>query len=148
MLLSLLAGCKAPAEPEEATETTVPATTEASKEMSFTDLMKAVFTLKGDLETAFEDIEAGQLDAAREKVAGLPAKTGIIRESLDASLENLGQDMPALNAQLINIQGLMDLVELASRKTMNPIAAFWVLSLVRKLELKNIISRVLFLPSA
>lgn len=120
MLLSLLAGCKAPAEPEEATETTVPATTEASKEMSFTDLMKVVFTLKGDLETAFEDIEAGQLDAAREKVAGLPAKTGIIRESLDASLENLGQDMPSLNAQLINIQGLMDLVELASRNLLMP----------------------------
>ena len=120
MLLSLVAGCKAPAEPEQAVETTVPATTEASKEMSFTDLMKSVFTLKSDLETAMDDMEAGQLDSAREKVAGLPAKTGIIRESLDASLENLGQDMPALKDQLINIQGLMDLVELASQSLLMP----------------------------
>lgn len=121
LLLSLLAGCKAPAEPEEDTETTVPATTEASKEMSFTDLMKAVFTLKGDLESAVEKIEENELAEAKALAEGLFAKTGVIRESLDVSIRNIGSERPSLTAQLENIQDILDLVDLAAEKLLLPV---------------------------
>lgn len=117
----LLTGCAAPAA-QETTEPTIPPTTEAAvKELSVTDLLKAVFTVKGDLERAVEKIEENSLEEAETLAQGLFDKTAIIRQSLDASIQNLSSERASLIAQLENIQGILDLVDLAAEKLLLPV---------------------------
>lgn len=119
----LLTGCAAPAA-QETTEPTIPPTTEAAvKELSVTDLLKAVFTVKGDLERAVEKIEENSLEEAETLAQGLFGKTAIIRQSLDASIQNLSSERASLIAQLENIQGILDLVDLAAEKLLLPAIA-------------------------
>lgn len=127
MLLSLLAGCKAKAPEEEdfslTVNTTAPAETEGPKEMSVTDLLKAVTTLKDDLETVLDGIKENELDSAKEKIVYLPEKTETIRSSLTVTLNNLGDSTPSLQKELINIQNLLDLTDQMNETILTPTVA-------------------------
>ena len=112
-------GCGKKAE-EPLPETTAP-TEPAVKELSVTDLLKAVLTLKDDLETAVDEIKEEKLDAARTRVEGIFGKTQTIRESMTATLENLGDSMPSLQEQLRNIQEVLNLVDMASEEILLPV---------------------------
>lgn len=98
----------------------IPETTEATKELSVTDLLKAVLTIKDDLKTALEDLKNNDIDQAKDKIQGLPGKTAVIRESMEATMNNLGDSMPSLQEQLKNIQALLDLVDLAKESLLDP----------------------------
>lgn len=91
------------------------------KELSVTDLLKAVLTLKDDLETALEDMQAGDTETARQKIDGLSKKTATIRLSLDMTKKALGEGVPSLQNQLTNIQGMLDLVDAAAEKLLQPL---------------------------
>lgn len=127
MLIFLLVGCGKPDEslPSGETdfgqigaETSVPE--ETKRELSVTDLLKAVMTLKDDMETAVDDIKGGELDSAEAKIQGVSQKTDAIRQSLDVTMENLGDSLPSLQTQMENIQDLLDLLDLASEKVLQP----------------------------
>lgn len=127
MLAFLLVGCGKPDESlpsgeadsaQMGDETSVPE--ETKRELSVTDLLKAVMTLKDDMETAVDDIKGGELDSADAKIEGVSQKTDTIRQSLDVTMENLGDSLPSLQTQMENIQDLLDLVDLASEKVLQP----------------------------
>lgn len=118
MLTIVLAGCRQTGSAPETAATSVPEETVA--ELSVSDLLKAVLTLKDDLETAIDDAQDGNLEDAQTKVDGLAQKTETIRASLNLTMKNLGDSMPSLQTQLRNIQDLLDLVDLASETLLNP----------------------------
>ena len=118
MLTMVLAGCGQTGSAPEIAATSVPEETVA--ELSVSDLLKAVLTLKDDLETAIDDAQDGNLEDAQTKVDGLAQKTETIRASLNLTMKNLGDSMPSLQTQLRNIQDLLDLVDLASETLLNP----------------------------
>lgn len=90
------------------------------RELSVTDLMKAVFTLKDDLESAVELIKEDELDAAAESLAKVQDNTQTVRESLNATVQNLGESAPSLRKELENIQRVLNLVDLAVEKLLLP----------------------------
>lgn len=93
---------------------------ETTAELSVTDLLKSVLTLKADLETAIDDLKENDTAASRQKVEGTFQKTETIRKSLEASSEALGDSMPSLQAQLDNIRDVLDIVDFASEKILLP----------------------------
>lgn len=95
-------------------------TTEASRELSVTDLLKAVMTVMDDLESAVDDIKAGDPESAQIALIGVGEKTETIRISLDATIEALDDKMPSLQNQLANIQKILDLVDQTSDKLLMP----------------------------
>lgn len=128
LLIFLLTGCGNPSQSvpsqetgseAENTDTLVPEETKG--ELSVTDLLKAVITLKSDMETALEDVKSGDLDTAKLKIDGISQKTETIGTSLDATMLNLGDSLPSLQAQLENIRGMLELVDLASEKVLVPV---------------------------
>lgn len=91
------------------------------KELSITELLQAVVTLKDDLETALDDVQNGDTELAKQKIDGLSQKTATISLSLDKTKKALGNGMPSLQDQLTNIQGLLDVVDVASEKLLQPL---------------------------
>ena len=103
------------------TEEVTVATTEAPKELTVSDLMREVTTLKKALEDAAEDLAEGNLELASLKFDNADAKAVTIRDSMAASLEAMGDSMPSLTAQMMNIQELTELVQLANRNLLQPL---------------------------
>lgn len=131
MICCSFTGCNAKA-PEESEldlhleqaghiDATAAPTEPAVKEMSVSDLLKEVNGLKDDLETIMDDIEAEEITSAENKVQGLTRKTAVIRNSLSATMTNLGDSMPSLNKELNNIQGLLDLVDTVAETILDPL---------------------------
>ncbi|MGM9661004.1 MAG: DUF4012 domain-containing protein [Faecousia sp.] len=118
LFATVLAGCGQTGSAPETAATSVPEETVA--ELSVSDLLKAVLTLKDDLENAIDDAQDGNLEDAQTKVDGLAQKTETIRASLNLTMKNLGDSMSSLQTQLRNIQDLLDLVDLASETLLNP----------------------------
>lgn len=102
-------------------ETTAPEQTQP-KELSVTDLLKAVLTLKGDLEQSVEDMKEQNLDSAAGRLAAAEEKTDTIRSSLEATITNLGDGMPAVQKQLENIQDVLDLIDTLNGQILQPAA--------------------------
>lgn len=100
-------------------ETTAPAQTQP-KELSVTDLLKAVLTLKADLEQSVEDMKEQNLDSAAGRLAVVEEKTDTVRHSLEATIINLGDNMPAVQKQLGNIQDILDLVDTLNGQILQP----------------------------
>lgn len=127
MLIAMLAGCKAKAPEEEdfnlVVNTTAAAETEGPKEMSVTDLLKAVTTLKDDLETVLDGIKENDLESATVKIETLPEKTATIRSSIAVTLTNLGDSTPSLQKELVNIQNLLDLTDQLTETILTPTVA-------------------------
>ena len=103
------------------TEEGTVATTEAPKELTVSDLMREVTTLKKALEDAAEDLAEGNLELASLKFDNADTKAVTIRDSMAASLEAMGDSMPSLTAQMMNIQELTELVQLANRNLLQPL---------------------------
>ena len=102
-------------------ETTAPEQTQP-KELSVTDLLKAVLTLKGDLEQSVEDLKEQNLDSAAGRLAAAEEKTDTVRRSLEATITNLGDGMPAVQKQLENIQDVLDLIDTLNGQILQPAA--------------------------
>ena len=102
-------------------ETTAPEQTQP-KELSVTDLLKAVLTLKGDLEQSVEDMKEQNLDSAAGRLTAAEEKTDTIRSSLEATITNLGDGMPAVQKQLENIQDVLDLIDTLNGQILQPAA--------------------------
>lgn len=100
-------------------ETTAPEQTQP-KELSVTDLLKAVLTLKGDLEQSVEDLKEQNLDSAAGRLAAAEEKTDTVRRSLEATITNLGGGMPAVQKQLENIQDVLDLIDTLNGQILQP----------------------------
>ena len=100
-------------------DNTAPAQTQP-KELSVTDLLKAVLTLKGDLEQSVEDMKEQNLDSAAGRLAAAKEKTDTVRRSLEATITNLGGDMPAVQKQLENIQNILDLIDTLNGQILQP----------------------------
>lgn len=124
----LLCGCsageaeidrKANEKAEIQAETTAPVQTQP-KELSVTDLLKAVLTLKGDLEQSVEDMKEQNLDSAAGRLAAAEEKTDTVRRSLEATITNLGGGMPAVQKQLENIQDVLDLIDTLNGQILQP----------------------------
>lgn len=123
LLLSCgMAGCRKNSEENGSEQTTsgtsVPSETAA--ELSITDLLKSVLTLKGNLEAALDDLKENNIGASRQKIENTFRKTETIRKSLEASSEALGDSLPSLQKQLSNIRKLLDMVDFASEKLLLP----------------------------
>lgn len=101
-------------------EASVPAET-AAKELSVTDLLKAVFTLKGDLEKSLEDLENQDCDAAAAGLQAVSEKSATIHRSLNVTITNLGNEMPAIKKQLENIQDVLALIDMLNEQIMEPV---------------------------
>lgn len=101
------------------TITTEPEQTQP-KELSVTDLLKAVLTLKGDLKQSVEDLKEQNLDSAAGRLAAAEEKTDTVRRSLEATITNLGDGMPAVQKQLENIQDILDLIDTLNGQILQP----------------------------
>lgn len=127
LLVSFFYGCsvrgKADVTPTgnavDVAERSVPAETEA-KELSVTDLLKAVFTLKGDLEKSLEDLLDQNPDAAAAGLQAVSEKSLTVRRSLNATITNLGNEMPAITNQLENIRNVLGLIDMLSEQILQP----------------------------
>lgn len=91
-----------------------------AKELSVTDLLKAVFTLKSDLEKSLEDLVDQNPDAAAVGLQAVGEKSSTVRRSLNATITNLGDEMPAVKKQLENIQSILDLIDTLNEQIMQP----------------------------
>lgn len=125
LLVCSVAGCKAKAPEQEAFDltinTTAPTETQPQqKEMSVTDLLKAVTTLKDDLETVLDGIKEDDLESAKAKIDTLPEKTEAIRSSIAVTLTNLGDSTPSLQKELLNIQKILDLADQLAETILKP----------------------------
>lgn len=100
-------------------ETTEPTQTQP-KELSVTDLLKAVLTLKEDLEQSVEDMKEQNLDSTAGRLAAVEEKTDTIRRSLEATITNLEGGMPAVQTQLENIQDVLDLIDALNGQILQP----------------------------
>lgn len=127
MITLLLAGCgkffgaKDNAGTDSDQDSTAAQTpSETQKELSVTDLLKAVVELRDDLETALDDVADEEIAAARAKIEGVSQKTQTIRSSLTVTMDNLGDSIPSLKTQLENIQNLLELLELALDTVVQP----------------------------
>ena len=124
----LLSGCaaketQAPGQQTDSISSETMEKTETQpKELSVTDLLKAVLTLKGDLEQSVEDLKAQNPDSAAGRLTAAAEKTDTIRRSLDATMTNLGDDMPAVQKQLGNIRDLLALVDTLNGEILQPAA--------------------------
>lgn len=92
----------------------------AMQELSVSDLLKAVLTVKDDLESAGEDMINGDLELAGLKLNGITEKDHSIRESLGLSIQALGDSLPSLQAELANVQQVLNLVDTAVETLMKP----------------------------
>lgn len=101
-------------------EASVPAET-AAKELSVTDLLKAVFTLKGDLERSLEDLKDQNCDAAAAGLQTVSEKSATIHRSLNVTITNLDNEMPAIKKQLENIQNVLALIDMLNEQIMEPV---------------------------
>lgn len=101
------------------TTTTEPEHTQP-KELSVTDLLKAVLTLKGDLKQSVEDLKEQNLDSAAARLTAAEEKTDTVRGSLEATIINLGDGMPAVQKQLENIQDILDLIDTLNGQILQP----------------------------
>lgn len=122
----LLMGCGGnPSESKEsgsAQETAAVSVPEDTKEeLSVSDLLKSVMTLKNDIEAALDDIKDDDLISAKNKIDCVSQNTETIRASLDVTMENLGDSMPSLQVQLEGIQDLLDLVDLSTETVLKPL---------------------------
>lgn len=117
-----LSGANADAQTGPWQDSTVAQTSnEPQEELSASDLLRAVIVLQDDLETALDDIADGDIVTARSKIDGVSLKTQAIRSSLTVTMDNLGDSVPSLKAQLENIQNLLDLLDLALDTVAQPI---------------------------
>ncbi len=115
--LDLQVGLSGQSQSAEAAAATAP----VPREMSVSELIKEVNNLKDNLETIVDDIEAEEINSAESKVLGLTLKTAAIRDSLSATMTNLGDSMPSLNAELKNIQKILDLVDTLAETVLEPL---------------------------
>ena len=100
---------------------TVPEQTQP-EEISVTDLLKSVLTLKADLKQSAECLLDQDPDGADACLASVEAKTDTIRRSLEATLTNLGDSMPTVAEQLENIQDILNLVDALNGQILQPAA--------------------------
>lgn len=112
-----------PAPAPVSTEEGTVAVTEAARELTVSDLMREVTTLKKNLEDAAADMLEGNLELASLKFDNADTKAATIRDSMTATLEAMGDSMPSLTAQMMNIQDLTELVQLANRNLLQPLIA-------------------------
>lgn len=104
----------------DVSEASAPAET-AAKELSVTDLLKAVFTLKSDLEKSLEDLKDQNCDAAAAGLQTVSEKSATIHRSLNVTIANLGNEMPAIKKQLENIQDVLALIDMLNEQIMEPV---------------------------
>lgn len=90
------------------------------KELSVTDLMRAVTSMKKDLEAVLDDIKEDNPVSAREKAEKVSQSAQTVYVSLEASIANLGDDTSGIKSQLKNIQNLADLVYISIEKLVKP----------------------------
>lgn len=125
--LLLTAGCRRQTITESTEEVTipteiveVPAETQP-RELSVTELMQAVLSLKDDLETVLDSMSTDDLSHAESMLDGIGENTGMIRASLDATIRNLSGSAPSIQKKLEEIQKILNLVDLASEKILVPV---------------------------
>lgn len=90
------------------------------RELSVTELMKAVVSLKEDLETVLDSIKEDDLKTAESMLVDIDGNAQAIRASLDATIYNLGDTAPSIQKKLQNIQQMLNLVDLVSEKLLLP----------------------------
>lgn len=128
MLVSMMAGCaeETPAPSSQASQPVdqTEAQTEPTEsgEMSVTDLLKTALTLKSDMETALDGILEGETEDAQKILDAIPQTCADVRTSLDKTLENMGESLPSLQEQLMNLKELLSLIETASDTILRPLA--------------------------
>lgn len=127
LFAALLTGCgnssKANVENQPSSQqesTAIEASEETTGELNVTDLLKEATALKDDLETAMEDVKTGDIATAKSKMDRASQKTTTIRSSLTMTMENLGDSVPSMQAQLKNIYDLLDLADVTLKTVMQP----------------------------
>ena len=90
------------------------------QELSVTDLLKSVLTLKEDLKQAVDNLAKQDLDSADEGLAKVSEKTDTIRRSLEITIANLGNNMPAVTKQLENVQVMLDMLDILDEQILQP----------------------------
>ncbi len=99
---------------------TAPVTEEPVKELSVPELVKAIMSLKSDAEAVLDEVKAGEVTSAREKLASISENTEAVRVSLDRTIESLGDSAPSLQGELENAGELLNLLDMASEKLLQP----------------------------
>ena len=124
--LLLGTGCGKQNGPEPTEEVTVPTeiveipTETQPKELSVTELMQAVLALKDDLETVLDSMKEEDLQQAESLLDGIGRNTQMVRASLNATIQNLGDSAPSIQKKLEEIQKILNLVDLVSEKLLVP----------------------------
>lgn len=125
MMLGLMAGCKKKEEdldPDWLNGTqTVPTTEEPVKELSVPELVKAILSLKSDTETVLDEVKAGEISDAREKLASMAENTAAVSLSLERTIESLDNSVPSLQEQMVNARELLSLLDMVSEKLLCPV---------------------------
>lgn len=129
LMLLMFTGCRGKTVPEETSSvtdpaaTTVAATEAVAEEMSVTDLMKTILTIKGDLKAVLECMEAGEAEQAEVLLDTVAQSTQTLRRSLNATVINLGESAPSLRKQLENLQRVLDLADMVTEGLLRPAVA-------------------------
>lgn len=97
------------------------ATEEPVKELSVPELVKAILSLKSDAEGVFDEVKAGEISQAREKLSSISQNTAAVRVSLERTIESLGGGIPSIREQMVNAKELLDLLDMVSEKLLGPV---------------------------
>lgn len=98
------------------------AATEAPvQELTVPELVKAIVSLKKDTEDVLDEVKAGEINQAREKLTAISQNTAAVKVSLDKTIESLGEGMPSIQEQMVNAKELLNLLDLASDKLLSPV---------------------------
>lgn len=107
--------------PSVSVDATEAPTETGPRELSVSELLQAVKTLKDDLKTVLDSIKEEELRQAETKLVDIEQNVQTVRDSLDATLHNLGDSAPAIRNKLEDIQKMLNLVEMVSGKLLRPI---------------------------
>lgn len=98
-------------------------TQSVQEELSVTDLLMTVMSMKSELEAVLEDIKEDNPTGARERIDVVSQNAQAVCASLEASIANLGDSAVGLQGQLTNIQNMAELVHLLAEKLLKPVIA-------------------------
>lgn len=126
LLAMLLTGCGKKKDGDvhadwlDATASTA-ATSSPVQELTVPELVKAIVSLKKDTEDVLDEVKAGEINQAREKLTAISQNTAAVKVSLDKTIESLGEGMPSIQEQMVNAKELLNLLDLASDKLLSPV---------------------------
>jgi len=98
-----------------------PTATESVQEnVGISEILKSVVSLKDDLKAVLNDLRNHDLESAAYRIDGISENLSVIRDVVNKTLQVLGGNKSFLGKQVANVQGILDLADIALDRLLKP----------------------------